>query len=390
MQFSWEKDMADSNDPYDQIFGWIRDMEELVSKRDWAILEKKYHRVCSQYSMKDCAERIKKFSTSTYQKKLTDLFTRATHAALLHKHKQVYFEFDMDNGWGGYLRVGEKQYITLKAPGCSAFGKLYGSTFAGNMSDAARNAYLIARTFATLGRSVDAIDTAGVKFLATFHDGEPITFAEGGAPEFSRISEKARKAELGGDADKRSAEMLKSLAEYLTTEAQRRAVDVIAKLDGRASPYGGNLEKSGGLDYCYLEDTAATDDDVKLLKCFPTLQNITLGNTNITDESLRIIGMIPNLRALFLDNTKITDIGIKYLTTLTKLSTLSIANTAVTKASMKKLAKLTSLTQLDLCGLDISMDERRALRKKIPGLEIFPYEMNDVERAEWLKKLRGG
>jgi hypothetical protein len=213
----------------------------------------------------------------------------------------------MDNEWSGYLQVGREQYFTLEAPDFPKFGALYVTSFAKEMCDVGRNAYLIARSYATIGKAIGAVDIGDLRIEAGFHDqDDPIIFNEGCNPEFNRISDAVRRHELDEDAEARINEMLKHCSPYLTNENQRKGIAAIARIGGKAGAYGGGLKKSGGIDYVYLENRPATDKEVRWLQYFPGLDQITLGSTNVTDAGISALSKLKNLRALFLFNTRVS------------------------------------------------------------------------------------
>lgn len=361
-----------SVDPFNFLCEQLDEMRRLVALRSWGELESKFRKLCAQMAGKKTADVIKAVSVKKYERALASAFSEAIRTALLNKYKRAYFEFDMDNSWGGYLEVGSKHKKCVDAPDFPAFARLYRNSFASTMKDAGRSAYLIARTYACLGRAVESIDAAGVQIGAAYHDqGEELIFAKGGKPDFGRFTPAQRKKLLNDEAKQRAEKMLKDLKPYLSTEEQREAIRAIARLDGRASPYGGSLEKSGGLDYVYLEGTHATDDDVELLRNFPTLDFITLDQTKITDKCLDVIAKIPHVTCLSLTDTSVSDAGIAKLSQM-QLENLRLSYTRITAKGLHSLKKMKTLKSISIDGLGISKADRKALRAALPNVELFP------------------
>jgi len=131
-----------------------------------------------------------------------------------------------------------------------------------------------------------------------------------------------------------------------------------------------------------------------LLKDQPSLRVLCLDEMEITDRTLTEVGKLERLLFLNLNSTKITDAGLKQLVPLQELIGLQVANTGVTDKGMSEIAKLSMLGSvvlkntrvtgrgirqlaglqwldaIDTSGTRVTREEKAALRKLLPGVEI--------------------
>jgi hypothetical protein len=80
-----------------------------------------------------------------------------------------------------------------------------------------------------------------------------------------------------------------------------------------------------------LRDTAATDQDLVVLKSLSRVRELDLSNTSITDEGLIVVGQLPRLKSLSFRGPSIGDHGVEHLKRL-RLEQLSLWKTLVTDA----------------------------------------------------------
>jgi hypothetical protein len=127
---------------------------------------------------------------------------------------------------------------------------------------------------------------------------------------------------------------------------ERRAVEVAQRLGGKVS----RDEKGPGgpgiiID---LNETQATDADLKNLAGVKKLRALHLRGTKVTDAGLKELAGLPQLQTLGLRGTKVTDAGLKELAGLPQLQDLDLTDSQVTDAGLKELAGLKQLRALRL------------------------------------------
>lgn len=131
--------------------------------------------------------------------------------------------------------------------------------------------------------------------------------------------------------------------------------ETIAKLPVPSMPFG-----------LYLSGLNMTEDGVKELSRFATLQAIRLDQTNVTDAALKHLAGLKELHTLDLSDTKITDAGIEHLAGLTKLHSLALNKTKVTDQAMKTLS---TLKKLRILSLDATAVTEKGV-KELAGLKL--------------------
>lgn len=115
-----------------------------------------------------------------------------------------------------------------------------------------------------------------------------------------------------------------------------------------------------------LRDTKVKDDDLKLLKKFPFLENVDLSNTQISSSGLAHLRNSNHLACLCLWNTKVGDAGLKHLENCQKLSTLLLDGTRVTDDGLAHLEKLAGLQErLSLADTAVTDEGLKHLEKLI-------------------------
>lgn len=93
---------------------------------------------------------------------------------------------------------------------------------------------------------------------------------------------------------------------------------------------------------------------MRLLKPFPLLATLDLGNNEVSDEGLNALKEIKSLRALNLEGTKVTDAGLKYLGELPELQSLSLSHTGISDVGLQEIGRLTRLKKLVLSQTEIT------------------------------------
>ncbi|MEM7312078.1 MAG: hypothetical protein AAF497_02890 [Planctomycetota bacterium] len=98
------------------------------------------------------------------------------------------------------------------------------------------------------------------------------------------------------------------------------------------------------------------------------LYNVDLTDTAATDEDIRLISRMRFLRSLNLTNTQVSDLGIEHLNSQRKLHHLDISGTKVTDTGIQSLSKVTSLKSMQAMDCDVS---DTALRQLTHGARII-------------------
>jgi len=119
-----------------------------------------------------------------------------------------------------------------------------------------------------------------------------------------------------------------------------------------------------------LQDTPATDDDLRLLADLPSIEQVWLSRTKVTDKGLAHLAACPNLKLVILGDTAVTDAGAAHLAKLTMLESLSLSGTKITDAGLVNLAKLTNLKELWLRNTPITDAGYRQLQSALPNCQI--------------------
>jgi len=117
---------------------------------------------------------------------------------------------------------------------------------------------------------------------------------------------------------------------------EERAVNAILQLRGEVTR---DEELPGRpIVAVHLVRTKVTDSDLKDLKEFKGLRNLSLNETRITDAGLKDLKELKGLQKLYLNSTQITDAGLKDLKELKDLHELDLIGThQITVAGLKDL-----------------------------------------------------
>jgi hypothetical protein len=97
-----------------------------------------------------------------------------------------------------------------------------------------------------------------------------------------------------------------------------------------------------------------SNDDLRCLKAFPNLSELSVEATAISDAGLVHIAKLKHLRTLRLSRTRITDAGLKSISGLSELRDLYLLQTAITDAGLAEVGKLENLQVLWLAETRIT------------------------------------
>jgi hypothetical protein len=136
-----------------------------------------------------------------------------------------------------------------------------------------------------------------------------------------------------------------------------------------------------------LFDTKVTDEGLKELKEFKSLQTLVLTGTKVTDEGLKELIGLTSLRRLDLSITAVSGEGLKELKGLTSLQEVGLAGTKVTDTGLRGLMELKSLQILNLSDTQITDEGLKGL-KGLTNLRTLYLGRTKVTGAG-LKELKG-
>lgn len=121
-----------------------------------------------------------------------------------------------------------------------------------------------------------------------------------------------------------------------------------------------------------LDHTNITDrSTVHLLGC-RNLQVLGLREVNITDASLPHIAKLKQIRELDLWGTRVTSAGLRELSALRHLEKLWLHETKVSDDAVPILSRFKSLREVGLGGTRVTAGGKQELRRRCPGITIFP------------------
>lgn len=171
-----------------RIYDQIDEMKEFIAEGDWDGLEKAAHKRCEKLSGKDVARSIADVDLSEYMEELEEGLKRAYEEAEDIEAAAVYFEYEMENHWNGAFYICSEYSPEeeedddwasvpdeeVEGPSCPELAELFASTFDATDKDRGINGYLIARTIAAYGRSVDALPDPEIAVCIGFNDQDSI------------------------------------------------------------------------------------------------------------------------------------------------------------------------------------------------------------------------
>lgn len=139
-----------------------------------------------------------------------------------------------------------------------------------------------------------------------------------------------------------------------------------------------------------LEDTQATNEEVRSLRALGHLEWLHLSRTRITSGSLAPLAGLSKLRLLALEETAIGDEDLRYVAGLENLRTLRLSGTRVTDAGLRRLEGLVRLEVLSLGDTGVTAEGLATL----PTFEsLFDLEIDESQvtaaSVEHLRRIRG-
>lgn len=206
----------------------------------------------------------------------------------------------------------------------------------------------------------------------------PLVFAVGCGPDASKT--KVDTAEKAG----KTAETVTPASKEAASPPMMPTMDPAMSRDHMG--VGLSLEKMGCL-VTYDDKGRATkvdckaaelnDEQVEILKGLPDLVDLSLENSAVTNDGLKILEEMPQLKSLSLRRcAQVTDDGLVHLKALVNLERLLLLYTTVTDAGMVHLQPLTHLKLLDLRGCMQIGDGAMAQIKSLPELTDLKIRTN--------------
>ena len=177
--------MSDDKD----IYEWLAEMRPYVTQRRWSELEDAYRRVCENMAGPQQASRIAALDFQTYQAALQSALAEAPLHLAQSNAQALYFEYDLDNRWeSGFFacaeynaeHVGDDDWVCdwvadWRGPSFEEASKLYVENHFDRTPVAQGSTlYLVARTVAAFGRSLDQVPLDAHAVCIGFHDQDPV------------------------------------------------------------------------------------------------------------------------------------------------------------------------------------------------------------------------
>lgn len=126
-----------------------------------------------------------------------------------------------------------------------------------------------------------------------------------------------------------------------------------------------------------LEHTTITDTGIRNLGGLPALEWLNLYRTRIGDEGLRLLGRFSRLKHLPIGSTLASDAGLAHVTNLTALEYLGLRDTDVGDTGASRLGGMKSLRGLHLGGTRLT-DSGLAVLSALPGLERLWVDRTEI------------
>src|SRR5688572_1850585 len=121
----------------------------------------------------------------------------------------------------------------------------------------------------------------------------------------------------------------------------------------------------------FLKDNFQTKSLEELKSVANQLVVLNLSKMPVTDKDLKIISSFRNLEILNLNFTSIQGSGLSDLAGLENLQSLSLAGTSVKAQDLETILKLPKLREIYIWNSQVADEERDALAKKYPEVEII-------------------
>lgn len=170
------------------IFEYLEELQEDIFSLHVSQIESKYYEICVTLSSTNDAKRIQSVSLDVYKRKLSFGLYEALIIAKEESSEAIYYEYDLDNHWGGHFFVCD-DYLPLKeqdddwacdwtneveGPQFLEFAEMYSKNgFDTNQKAIGNTLYLIARTVCCF-ISVCNKRKSNIPICIGFHGQDPI------------------------------------------------------------------------------------------------------------------------------------------------------------------------------------------------------------------------
>ena len=114
-----------------------------------------------------------------------------------------------------------------------------------------------------------------------------------------------------------------------------------------------------------------TNESLKIVAAFPTIETLDLGNASITDAGLVVLENLPNLVHLDLSGTQVTDAGVKFLEGHLQLKGLGLSRTEITDVALESVQKLPKVEWLALDDCPNITDQGIQSLRSLPMTCLF-------------------
>jgi hypothetical protein len=162
---------------------------KLVAKRNFDGLESTYYNQAREWAGRSLARQIGEVDLRPYQAALTLGLAEAEKSAEEQQAQAIYFEYDMDGGWDGRFFIcgryspesakdeewTDERVAEVEGPGIPEFGGFF-RDYGFDRTDQAKGCtlYMIARTIAALGRSVDPATVGSAALCMGYRGQNPV------------------------------------------------------------------------------------------------------------------------------------------------------------------------------------------------------------------------
>ena len=171
------------------IYECLAEMRPYAAQRRWSELEDVYRRMCEHMAGAQQASRIAALDFQTYELALQAALVEASIRLAESNVQALYFEYDLDNGWESAFficaeynaeHVGDDDWVCdwvdhWLGPSFEEASELYVENHFDRTPVAKGSTlYLVARTVAAFGRSLDQIPLNALAVCIGFHDQDPV------------------------------------------------------------------------------------------------------------------------------------------------------------------------------------------------------------------------
>jgi internalin A len=149
-----------------------------------------------------------------------------------------------------------------------------------------------------------------------------------------------------------------------------------------------DLSGFSSLESISIDSNKMTGEGLKYLKSIPALKEVSLNLTMINDEGMQYLSGLP-ITGISLRNTVVTDRGLEAIKDLVSLKSISLQNTAITDAGMQYFANLKNLEYVRLRDTKITSEGLKYVKNLsvLKSLVLYGTAVGD-KGLEYLKNIQ--